>query len=108
MFYYILRHLHNFSICIIFSNLATCNMDADCALREICDGARKLCVGKFYPSNFERIYFSSTCPGKVYSKYKDMLFNHQEVVDMTSNATLSPAGMVNAQVSLAEHILYDQ
>ena len=40
------------------SNLATCNMDADCALREICDGARKLCVGKFYPSNFERIYFN--------------------------------------------------
>ena len=43
--------------------------------------------------------------GKVYSKYKDVLFNHQEVVDMTSNATLSPAGMVNAQVSLAEQVL---
>ena len=39
---------------------------------------------------------------------KDVLFNHQEVVDMTSNATLSPAGMANAQVSLAEHILYDE
>ena len=51
---------------------------------------------------------ASHCPGKVYSKYKDMLFNHQEVVDMTSNATLSSAGMVNVQVSLAEHILYDE
>ena len=39
---------------------------------------------------------------------KDMLFNHQEVVDMTSNATLTPAGMVNAQVSLAKQILYDE
>lgn len=44
--------LVDLSIYIQFSNLATCNMDADCGLREICDGTRKLCVGKFYPSNF--------------------------------------------------------
>ena len=52
--------------------------------------------------------FSASHSNKSTVNIKDMLFNHQEVVDMTSNATLTPAGMVNAQVSLAKQILYDE